>query len=24
MTRVIARPGRAPLVYTPRFAGDGR
>ncbi|MBX9844473.1 MAG: precorrin-3B C(17)-methyltransferase [Xanthobacteraceae bacterium] len=24
MTRVIARPGRAPLVYTPRLAGDGR
>jgi precorrin-3B C17-methyltransferase len=24
MTRVIARPGRAPLVYTPRFAGDGK
>ena len=24
MTRVIARPGRAPLVYTPRFAADGK
>jgi precorrin-3B C17-methyltransferase len=24
MTRVIERPGRAPLVYTPRFAGDGK
>jgi len=24
MTRVIARPGRAPLVYTPRFVEDGK